>query len=1369
MRSKRGSFGALTFRTAALGAVASLLPPGPVAAQQAPSQRVEPIVYTVDADGAGPDFDARTLRRGFDLFASGDGAISGFRATGRWGSSVNNYGPCDGTFVNCQNNRNFVPVRNGNVAPFFELEYYAAAPPSQFLKIRQVAPSIANTTGGGWTADFTRRVVGTNTYFGPRDNTLGRMFSGVTTTTDGSCRDHQFQANAFHGAGLQILPTSDCPETWGSEGWRGAHPIDLAGYATLFAQQGSNFTFDFWRVPEAQQRLDKPFMGTRHHTYGESSDHGSNFLLQYGAVVPGGSGNPTVQGYPLGLVLHFDAFNFGVPTVNDAAFYQMTIINRSADVWGGEGIDYDSLYFGIAYGGGYFPTQAHSAYALVDKGLMVYHNSNAQGAGGPCSDAARLAGGGGCAGAGTVERGYGAGANAIIMFKTPLGDLRNKLFTRTSSGAPCIEGVDNFCMPSHPLAGDTITFNGHSFGDYGGAYQWTWGAGMRASFGFISGDEVNTLAGRDPGAATDRQLWTTFRSEDWTTNKVHYNKYVPPGNWDYNKDGVLDTLNLAVCGRLGCAGLDSDTMPGGWLNRRGNIGGFQGFGPFSLGAGDTTSLVYAIVGDGDSTAFWAQVNAVIDLYLNFFLAPEAPPPARIVSTQVAASTDQFGTANPSVRLFFSDDPESWEDPFLMKTASDVETSPGYAELLTRNPWLPDSIRARARNNLQRIEIYKSCNGGNSWTSDGDCDGDPAVELDGTQSGFGWRTYGVLDVDANSGNIPNSFFDGNVDGGRTYMYAFVGRSRGAEFKVDTIGGGPAIYTFAPSIPNALSRSTSDPNVASVYIPASKPAGYQAAAVAFSNPPLATVPFTLSLSDNVATASYRAVFGNQIVVARDSNTATNALVQSVVTIRRRATVDDNGVGVDSVIRSESFVYASDQLFLVEGTGVEGAPTVVDDITTIPTTYTGLGFVLATTGGQPVFGSVTLTANAATPAGLFGRDEYTGFTINADNSVAGTFEAAGETQYRGPESRAENNLLETDTIVQRDIVNNFMPQWREASSTRAADGGGRYVMRWVDDSYGTARGFTLNLNNPSAVEAEVRAALAARAQASTGVADAATAALLGQPLADLVPVKLPFTIENVTYGRPVEVAMVRRVSNRIVLGQGQDTVSVEIPEDVWVPGDRLVFIENIVEDSVIGGRVVLSGGTPVQRTRRAVTFTTAVVGCNQIRESCNPVVFNTVGGSGYNPMRNGDETRFHYYVGFQPTTEYAFDVSAAVTGEQITAVTDSALGLIRVVPNPFVIYSAYQTSVTNSVIAFTNLPSRGALRIYTVAGQFVQQILWEPADLEGEGDLFWNLRSREGIDIASGLYIWVVTAPSNPNDPASAPLQKSGKFVVIRGDAQ
>jgi hypothetical protein len=235
--------------------------------------------------------------------------------------------------------------------------------------------------------------------------------------------------------------------------------------------------------------------------------------------------------------------------------------------------------------------------------------------------------------------------------------------------------------------------------------------------------------------------------------------------------------------------------------------------------------------------------------------------------------------------------------------------------------------------------------------------------------------------------------------------------------------------------------------------------------------------------------------------------------------------------------------------------------------------------------------------------------------------------------------------------------------------------------------------------------------------------------------------------------------------------------VQEDQWIPGDRLYFIEDIVEDSTAlpfpagtGGVVVDAGsGQVVQRTRRAATFTQAVFGCNSVREPCNPVVQTTPGATGYDPFRAGDVTRWEYYVGFKSTTEYAFDVVAATTGGAITAVTDSALGLIRVVPNPYVIYSQYQESAADGRLMFTNLPAQGTLRIYTVSGQFVQQVTWEPSDLEGEGDLFWDMRTREGIDIASGLYLWVVTTNSNPTDATSAGMQARGKFVVIRGDSR
>ncbi len=185
-------------------------------------------------------------------------------------------------------------------------------------------------------------------------------------------------------------------------------------------------------------------------------------------------------------------------------------------------------------------------------------------------------------------------------------------------------------------------------------------------------------------------------------------------------------------------------------------------------------------------------------------------------------------------------------------------------------------------------------------------------------------------------------------------------------------------------------------------------------------------------------------------------------------------------------------------------------------------------------------------------------------------------------------------------------------------------------------------------------------------------------------------------------------------------------------------------------------------------AVTFTRAILGCTTPRLSCNPVRQTTAGATGYEPLHAGDRTEFTYYVGFQPSDSIVFDVVPPVLGSAITSLTDSALALIRVVPNPFLVYSRYQTSADQPRLLFTHVPPQGTLRIYTVAGQFVQQITWVPADLQGDGDLVWNLTTRYGETVASGLYLWVLTAPREPSNPTGGSVTVRGKFVVIREEA-
>jgi len=119
------------------------------------------------------------------------------------------------------------------------------------------------------------------------------------------------------------------------------------------------------------------------------------------------------------------------------------------------------------------------------------------------------------------------------------------------------------------------------------------------------------------------------------------------------------------------------------------------------------------------------------------------------------------------------------------------------------------------------------------------------------------------------------------------------------------------------------------------------------------------------------------------------------------------------------------------------------------------------------------------------------------------------------------------------------------------------------------------------------------------------------------------------------------------------------------------------------------------------------------------------------------------------------------AVDAGNDIRAQLDS----VKAVPNPYIMFSQFQIATTqqdDARLMFTHLPPEGELRIFTVSGQFVQELRWGPDDLSGNGDLYWNVRTREGTDVAGGLYLFVVTA----NDPATrASVKKIGKLVVIR----
>ena len=105
---------------------------------------------------------------------------------------------------------------------------------------------------------------------------------------------------------------------------------------------------------------------------------------------------------------------------------------------------------------------------------------------------------------------------------------------------------------------------------------------------------------------------------------------------------------------------------------------------------------------------------------------------------------------------------------------------------------------------------------------------------------------------------------------------------------------------------------------------------------------------------------------------------------------------------------------------------------------------------------------------------------------------------------------------------------------------------------------------------------------------------------------------------------------------------------------------------------------------------------------------------------------------------------------------------LDKIKVVPNPYVVthqgeqrlLSTQTSGRGEREIRFTYVPPGSKISIFTVRGELVKTLLTESLYV---GDVYWNLRSEENIDVAFGVYVFVIDAPGIGT--------KIGKFALIK----
>ncbi len=146
-------------------------------------------------------------------------------------------------------------------------------------------------------------------------------------------------------------------------------------------------------------------------------------------------------------------------------------------------------------------------------------------------------------------------------------------------------------------------------------------------------------------------------------------------------------------------------------------------------------------------------------------------------------------------------------------------------------------------------------------------------------------------------------------------------------------------------------------------------------------------------------------------------------------------------------------------------------------------------------------------------------------------------------------------------------------------------------------------------------------------------------------------------------------------------------------------------------------------------------------------------------YIPPSDGDI----FYIGTDKPFANGDAFSFSTIGAKIDkARAKSQLDNIRVVPNPYVATNVIEpmNPIARETrgfrrLYFDKLPMKCTIRIYTLAGELVKVL--EHDSTVDDGQEYWNLLTRDNMEVAYGLYIYHVDAPGIG--------EKIGKFAIIK----
>ncbi|MGH7456998.1 MAG: hypothetical protein ACRENG_36955, partial [bacterium] len=94
------------------------------------------------------------------------------------------------------------------------------------------------------------------------------------------------------------------------------------------------------------------------------------------------------------------------------------------------------------------------------------------------------------------------------------------------------------------------------------------------------------------------------------------------------------------------------------------------------------------------------------------------------------------------------------------------------------------------------------------------------------------------------------------------------------------------------------------------------------------------------------------------------------------------------------------------------------------------------------------------------------------------------------------------------------------------------------------------------------------------------------------------------------------------------------------------------------------------------------------------------------------------------------------------------------VRVIPNPYKKQALFDTGLEHKLL-FLNLPTNTRITIFDVSGQVIDVLEFTGTN-PNDGTVFWDMFSKDGQEVKSGLYIYVAEYPGG---------KQTGYFSIMR----